>query len=133
MNIAKNYVTQQYSEDFESNKTDQIEILNRSIEYFKNHDNFAKKEFEQEVFQHPEIIKSFQKYDEVYRADNDINLADSFEISEQAVKKQARVFKSVLKLDKNFHIYIHGNKEMIEQGVEPDGRKFYKIYYKNEA
>ncbi len=133
LNIAKNYVTKQYAEDFEANKTDQIEILNRSMEYFKNHDNFEKKEFEAEVFQHPEVIKSFQKFDEVYRGDNDINLADTFEISDQAVKKQARIFKSVLKLDKNFHIYIHGNKEMIEHGVEPDGRKYYKIYYKNEA
>ncbi len=133
LNIAKTYVTKQYGEDFEANKTDQIEILNRSIEYFKNHDNFAKAEFEQEVFQHPQVIESFRKYDEGYRADNDIDLADTFEISDQAVKKQARIFKSVLKLDKNFHIYIHGNKEMIEQGVDPDGRKFYKIYYKNEA
>ncbi len=133
MNIAKNYVTKQFTEDFETNKTDQIEILNRSIEYFKNHDNFAKEEFEQEVFQHKEVIQSFRKYDEEYRADNDIQLADSFEISDLAVKKQAKVFKSVLKLDKNFHIYIHGNKDLIEQGTDPDGRKFYKIYYKNEA
>lgn len=133
LNIAKNYVTKQYSEDFESNRTDQIEILNRSMEYFKNNDNFKKDEFEKEVFQHPEVIKSFRKYDEEYRVENDIDLADSFEISGQAVKKQARVFKSVLKLDKNFHIYIHGNREMIEHGVDPDGRKFYKIYYKNET
>ena len=51
---------------------------------------------------------------------------------QQAVKKQARVFKSVLKLDKNFHIYIHGNRELIEQGVEKDGRKFYKLYFESE-
>ncbi len=133
LNIAKNYVTKQMAEDFEVNKTDQIDILNRSMEYFKNHDNFEKEMFEQEVFQQLEIIESFRKYDEIYREDNDILLADSFEISNQAVKKQAKVFKSILKLDKNFHIYIHGNKEMIEQGVESDGRKYYKIYYKNEA
>ena len=61
-----------------------------------------------------------------------MELADSFEISAQAVKKQARVFKNVLKLDKNFHIYIHGNREMIEQGVDENGRKYYKIYYEEE-
>lgn len=27
---------------------------------------------------------------------------------------------------------FHGNKELIEQGVEKDGRKYYKIYYENE-
>ena len=48
------------------------------------------------------------------------------------MKKQARAFKSVLKLDKNFHIYIHGDRNMIEQGIDNDGRKFYKIYYQEE-
>jgi hypothetical protein len=61
-----------------------------------------------------------------------LDISDSFDISSQAVKKQARIFKSVLKLDKNFHIYIHGNRNLIEQGVEEDGRKFYKIYFKEE-
>ena len=90
-------------------------------------------EFEKEVFQHPEMIESFRSFDQSYRQENEIDVADNFEISAQAVKKQARVFKSVLKLDKNFHIYIHGNKELIERGTDPDGRKFYKIYYEREA
>lgn len=68
-----------------------------------------------------------------YREENEIELTDNFDISPHAVKKQARAFKSVLKLDKNFHIYIHGNRELIEQGVEKDGRKFYKIYFKEES
>ena len=79
------------------------------------------------------MIKSFQNFDEIYREENEIELDDNFDISAQAVKKQARVFKSVLKLDKNFHIYIHGNRELIEQGVEKDGRKFYKIYFEEES
>ena len=57
----------------------------------------------------------------------------NFEISAHAVKKQARVFKSVLKLDKNFHIYIHGDRNKIEHGVDEQGRKFYKIFYEQEA
>jgi hypothetical protein len=78
------------------------------------------------------VIQSFRKFDEQYRTQNEVELADSFEISAQAVKKQARVFKSVLKLDRNFHIYIHGSRELIEQGIDENGRKFYKIYYEEE-
>jgi hypothetical protein len=78
------------------------------------------------------LIKSFQNFDNSYRQNNDIEIENKFEISNQAVKKQARVFKSVLKLDKNFHIYIHGNRDLIEQGVEKDGRRFYKIYFNEE-
>jgi hypothetical protein len=105
----------------------------RSVEYFKTRESFDKKEFEKEVFQDAGIIKSFRNFDSNYREENDIELTDNFDISPQAVKKQARVFKSVLKLDKNFHIYIHGDRELIEQGVDKDGRKYYTIYYQDES
>ena len=128
LGIAKNFVVKQLSEDFEVSKSDQIDLLNRSVEYFKENDSFDKKDFEKKVFQEPEIIKSFRSYDTSYREDNDLEIEDQFEISKPAVKKQSKVFK----LDKNFHIYIHGNKDMIERGVEKDGRKFYKIYFESE-
>jgi hypothetical protein len=132
LGIAKNYVTKQLAEEFEVSKADQIDLLNRSVSYFKTHEAFDKDDFEKEVFQNNDIIKSFRNFDDTYRQNNDIEIENNFEISSQAVKKQARVFKSVLKLDKNFHIYIHGNRELIEQGVEKDGRRFYKIYFNEE-
>ncbi|HZX75412.1 MAG TPA: nucleoid-associated protein [Cyclobacteriaceae bacterium] len=132
MNITKDFVTKQLIDEFEVSKADQIDLLNRSVDYFKKHDSFDKVDFEKNVFQDKEIIKSFRHFDNAYRDENDMELSDNFEISQQAVKKQARIFKSVLKLDKNFHIYIHGKRELIEQGVEKDGRKFYKIYYERE-
>lgn len=133
MSIAKDYVTKKLSDDFEVTKADKIDLLNRSVDYFKTHDSFDKKEFEKEVLQDTGIIKSFRSFDSNFREQNNIELEDSFDISLPAVKKQARVFKSVLKLDKNFHIYIHGNRDLIEQGVERDGRKYYKIYFDKES
>lgn len=131
--ITKNFIKNQLSEDVEITKTDQIDILNRSVEYFKTHNTFEKKTFESEVFQEDNIIKSFRNFDETYRSDNaSIGLSDGFEISQAAVKKQSRSLKNVLKLDKNFHIYIHNNNGLIEQGVDENGRKYYKIYYQNE-
>lgn len=132
LGITRHFVTDQYAREFEVAKTDQIDLLNRSIGYFKTHPSFDKEEFEQEVLHHPEVIESFRNFDDRYRKENLIELEDSFDISRQAVRKQARVFKSVLKLDKNFHIYIHGNRDMIERGVDEAGRKYYKIYYEEE-
>jgi hypothetical protein len=133
LTITRNFVTKQFSEEFETTRTDQIDLLNRSVDYFKTNESFDKKEFEKTVFQDAQIIKSFRNFDETYRKENDIEVDDNFDISYQAVKKQAKVFKSVLKLDKNFHIYIHGRRELIEQGVEKDGRKYYKIYFDQES
>lgn len=133
LGITKQFLTKQISEDFEVTKADQIDLLNKSVDFFKNNETFEKEKFEQEVFQDNQVIESFRSFDDSYRNNNEIELSDNFEISSQAVKKQARAFKSVLKLDKNFHIYIHGDKELIEQGVDENGRKYYKIYYENEA
>lgn len=41
--------------------------------------------------------------------------------------------KEVLKLDKNFHIYIHGNHELIEKGFDSNKKmNYYKVYYNTE-
>lgn len=132
LGITKQFVTKRLDEEFELSKADKIDFLNRSVDYFKKNETFDKSEFEETVFSDNNVIESFRKFDQTYRQENEVELTDNFEISAQAVKKQARVFKSVLKLDKNFHIYIHGNKELIEQGVDKNGRKYYKIYYEEE-
>jgi len=132
LSITKDFVTKQLSEEFEVSKADKIDLLNRSVEYFKSHDTFEKKSFEEEVFDNPDMIKSFRSFDDQYRENKKVDISDNFQISSQAVKKQSRVFKSVLKLDRNFDIYIHGNKNLIEKGIEKDGRKYYKIFYEEE-
>lgn len=132
LGIAKQFVTKQLDENFEVSKADKIDFLNRSVDYFKNSETFNKQEFEKQVFGDENLIESFQKFNQTYRQENEVELADNFQISSQAVKKQSRIFKSVLKLDRNFDIYIHGNKNLIEKGMEKDGRKYYKIYYQEE-
>jgi hypothetical protein len=132
LDVAKQYITQQVTEEFEVEKTDQIDMLNRSVKYFKNNESFDQAEFAEDVFGDEKVAQSFKKFDHNYREDHDLVITDSFEISSDAVKKQTRIFKSVLKLDKNFHIYIHGDRNLIEKGSDENGRKFYKIYYDEE-
>ena len=123
LSLCKNFVTKE---------ADQADLLNRSVQFFKEKDSFDMEEFTNEVFAQSEVIDSFNKYKENYEQDRDLEIADSFTISESAVKKQARAFKSVIKLDKNFHIYVHGNRNLIEQGEDEKG-KFYKVYYREES
>jgi hypothetical protein len=133
LSLTKDYVTGRLDEDFEVSKADQIDYLNRSIEYFKKNEQFNEQEFASAVFEHGEVIQSFKKYKKDFQNENDLQIVSEFEISNTAVKKQSRIFKSVLKLDKNFHVYIHGDRDLIEKGVDEDGRKYYKLYYREEA
>lgn len=130
--LAKEFVTGRLDEEFEVSKADQIDYLNRSINYFKKNEQFNEQEFASDVFEHPEVITSFRKFKGDYQNAHDLHVVSEFEISIPAVKSQSRIFKSVLKLDRNFHIYIHGDRDLIEKGVDPDGRKYYKIYYREE-
>lgn len=132
LGIAKQFVTNQLSSEFKVTKPDQVDFLNKSVDYFKNHEVFDRNDFEKSVFADENVIDAFRSFNQTYSSENEIDLPDSFEISEKAVKKQARSFKNIVKLDKNFHIYIHGNRDLIEQGVDENGRKFYKIFYENE-
>jgi len=133
LTLTRQFITEQLETELKIPKTEQVELLNRSIDYFKSKESFDIEEFQNEVFTNDELIGSFRNFGSRYIESSDFDIASSFDISPEAVKKQSRVFKSVVKLDKNFHIYIHGRTDLIEKGVDMDGRKFYKIYYQDEA
>ncbi len=133
LSACKSFVSEQLPEEYTMEKADQIDLLNKSINYFKENEQFNQEEFEGAVFRDPEIIKSFHTFNDQYADENDLEMPEHFHISKEAVKKKARVFKSVIKLDKNFHIYVHGNRDKIEKGVESDGRSYYKLYFDKEA
>ena len=134
MNLTRQYVDDQLDEEFSVSKADKIELLNRSMNFFKTKDQFNQHEFEAEVLEDPSVIESFRNYERTWPDRTEADIINNFEISAQAVKKQVRVFKSVLKLDKNFHIYIHGNRQLIEKGYDEEANKhFYKIYFDEES
>jgi len=131
MSLYKTYVVEHLPEQYNVTKADQADMLNRSMAFFKEKQHFDQETFNNEVLHHQDFIESFDKYKQHYAAERDIEIAENFSISPAAVKSQNRAYKSVIKLDKNFHIYIHGNRDMIEHGEDTKGR-FYKLYFNNE-
>ena len=134
MKVYKDFVTEKLPDSFNVNKADQAEFLNKSMNFFKEKEEFTMDEFKQEVIAQPQIIESFSSFIDEYQQENDTQVTDTFKIEENAVKKQSRVYKSVIKLDKNFHIYVHGSRERIVKGYdETTGMHFYQLYFKDEA
>ncbi len=41
----------------------------------------------------------------------------------------SRFFKSILKLDKNFHVYVHGNRKNLQVQEDENGT-YLKLYFK---
>lgn len=132
MRAYKQFVTDELPQQYEVTKADQADLLNKSVDFFKKNDQFDMDDFARDVLQQPEVIDSFQQFRQNYEVENDVQIPDQFDINDSAVKKQARAFKSVIKLDKNFHIYVHGDRQLIEQGEDERG-KYYKVYYHEES
>ncbi|MDZ7847971.1 MAG: hypothetical protein U5L96_15135 [Owenweeksia sp.] len=131
IDMTKSFIEHDLHADGEVDRARDIDLLNRSKAFFKENDHFDHEQFSQQVFEDQNIGSRFREYSrerDIY----DLDVEESFAISAEAVKKKQRVFKSVLKLDKNFHVYIHGNREKIEKGTDEQGRKYYKLYYEEE-
>jgi hypothetical protein len=134
LSLCKNFVTNEYAEKFDVSKSEQIDMLNRSMDYFKTKEQFNLQEFAEEVIHHADVVDTFMEYKKNFESSRNFEIGDEFDIHLSAVKKQQRAFKTVLKLDKNFHIYIHGRRDLIERGIdEMTGKKYYKIFYDEES
>ena len=131
MVLAKNFVIKELPKDFEVSKADQIDLLNKSLHFFKEKETFDINDFAHEVIAQPEVIERFHQYKQEYEDQSDIIIDNQFEISESACKKQQRSYKRVINLDKKIQIVIAGNRQNVEQGEDNRG-KFYKVYYKEE-
>jgi hypothetical protein len=133
MEMTREFITKVMPEEFDVSKVNKAEYMNRSVEYFKNREVFQEEEFVNEVFVHKNLADSFGRFKNQYEKGADIEIGAEFDISKNAVKKKYAGMRSVLKLDRNFHVYIHGDTSLIENGYdEASGKKYYKLYYDTE-
>ncbi|GAA4513064.1 nucleoid-associated protein [Sphingobacterium thermophilum] len=134
LKVYKKFVDEKLDEVFELETADKIELLNRSMNYFKSKETFDNAEFEEEVIGNPQAISLFKDFKENFEEEYDMPFQANFDIAAPAVKKMASSYKSVIKLDKNFHIYVHGKREYLEKGYDEEkGLNYYKLYYENES
>ena len=131
MAMAKQFITKELPKEFEVPKADQIDLLNRSLQFFKEKDTFDIEDFANEVIEQPEVIESFKHYKKAFEEERAMEIDDSFAISQHAFKKQQRSYKRIIRLDKKIQIIIDGNRDHVEQGEDEKG-KYYKVYYSTE-
>lgn len=112
---------------------DQLHFMKRSKEYFQNHDKFDERDFSQQVINEESIIDAFNEFKDEFKSQYEVEPNTDFGISKPAVKKQNKYFRPVIKLDKNFHLYVHGNPENMDKGYDDDRRmNYYKLYFHEE-
>ncbi len=115
-------------------KPDQMMMLNKSTSYFKDKEKVNVADFEKDVLVEPDLITAFKEYRNDFNKRLDLTAVEEFDVSQTAVKKNNKYMKSVVKLDKNFHLYIHSRHDYVERGYDDEkGLKYYKLFYVNEV
>ena len=114
-------------------KTEKIAFVNESIDYIKANDQFDQSDYQETILQAPELIEHFENFQEKKQIEQpELNL-DHFDISKPAIKNTKRFIRSVIKLDKNFHVYVHGNRQNIERGFDENRKQnYYTLYFERE-
>jgi hypothetical protein len=131
LQMCKSFASEAFPD---ADRIDQVSLVQESAKFFREEEAFDKINFQQKVLQEPEIIDAFENYKEGYKERNHMQIYDEFDINNDAVKKMNRVFKSVLKLDKNFHVYVHGNRNNILKGFDEErNMNYYQLFFKEEA
>lgn len=133
LGMCNSFIHEKLKEDFDVSKADEAALMHRSVDYFKKKDIFDINEFTNEVMLQPEITDAFKAYKKEYQEKRATPVFDEFDISATAVKKSAQIYKSIIRLDKSFHIYIHGGKDNIVKGFDASsGMNFYQLFFKQE-
>lgn len=131
--LVKNFFTDKIDENFEISKSDRVDLLNKSVKYFKEKEVFDTEEFTEEVIGNETASQLFKDYKQDFEDSYEQPIPENFNISSEAVKSKSRTFKNVIQLDKNFSLHVHGSKDLIEKGFDEEkGLSFYKLYFKDE-
>lgn len=131
--ICKNFSHDMLTSQNKVDKADQVTFMKRAEQFFNTNDFFDSEQFKNDVIGNEQVSAAFEDYKRKFENQKMLSPIDQFEISGEAVKRGKKYFRSVIKLDKNFHIYVHANPDYIEKGFdEHKGLKFYKLFFSNE-
>jgi hypothetical protein len=134
IDMCHNFCDEVFTVKNEVAKSDQLLLLNRSLDYFCEEKEFDEQKFQKEVIQDEEVIDAFNEHKNSYEEKKEVKLEPSFRVHKESAIQTRKRFRSIIKLDKNFHIYIHGDQSAIERGYDESLQKgYYKLYFKNES
>ena len=134
-NTVLETVRQYAKQDMSMPKTEKIDFLNQSIQYFENNESYDFESFVSEATDDPEVRTSFREY--VKEKELGDRMTGQFGISQEAVNNVKKKMRSSIRLDSDIEIKISANaadvSDLIVQGYdERKQMRYYIIYYNNE-
>lgn len=138
VNLCRDFAENVYGAEYQADKKDQVMFINNAIAYLDQQNEFQLEDFVQKVVREPELIERFREHKQMYDMNQGLPPAETFSISEQAVKTAKRKLKGLIKLDTDIEIKVktataETDTDFIERGYdEKKGMHFYKVYFNEE-
>lgn len=139
INLCKNFVDEVMAVDTPMDKKQKLDVVNKSVEYFEQNEDFRLDNFAEVVMDEPEMQEKFKNYKREKEVENKVQYEENFEISQPAVVKEKKKIKQTINLDDSITIKLNPdhharNNSVIERGFDQEkGQYFYKIYYEYES
>ncbi len=135
IDICKNF-----SKDVLSKKYDtetEFSFNNDYINYFEDNEFYDKDNLLENIFHKNDIKEEFFNYYEQNKESYNFDINDSFELSQNDIKKEKKKIKNIIKLDTKLELKVLLDKENgtknIEKGYDKEKNMyFYKIYFNEE-
>lgn len=139
LNVCRDFAENIYGTVYKADKKDQVIFVNEAIAYFQQNNEFQLDDFVQSVVKEPELMGQFKEHKQIYEENQGLTPAESFTISEQAVKTAKRKFSNLIKMDTGIEIRIktplpeQSESKFIERGYDENKKMhFYKVYFNEE-
>jgi hypothetical protein len=137
----------------DTNRKEQVDFLNKSLDFFNKKETIDWKEFDDEVLatyeteaddtvlnDEPRAFRDeFERYKSKFETRNAIEPQNGFTVSKPAIAKAKRRFKNLIKMDTEIELKIKPISEdadnpFVERGYDEErGMHFYKVYFNHES
>jgi hypothetical protein len=114
-------------------KKEKVEIMKKAVNFLKENDKVEFDDFAGQLLKESQMRKAFVEHKRTFEKERNVVIPDKINVSNEAVKKEAKKVKNVIILDNNYRITIDGSTEYIEKGFDPyKEMSFYKLYFNEE-
>ena len=135
LNLCKSFAKDVIGEE---TKKDEIDFVNHSVKFVESNPEISIDDFSDALFADEEIKTDFIDYKKAYEEEYEIEIADSFRVSEIVLERQKKSIKNAIRLDTNIQLKFDFNdadsmEKFVERGYDEEkGMHFYKVYYNEE-
>jgi hypothetical protein len=122
----------------EETKKDEIDFLNHSMRFVEGNKEVSVDDFSDALFSDEETKGDFKDYKKAFEAEFELEMSDSFQVSELVLEKQKRSIKNAIQLDTNIQLRFNFDDpasmgKFVERGYDEEkGMHYYKVFYNEE-